>query len=108
MLASLEPQLGVVQQHALVDLDVPVLELEHHPTAALGRLERELERRPVGRGRAGLIQPIHLGQLLGPRLRLPGPRPGPEPGYEPLESLDLGLLALDRATERQIAGRLLA
>ena len=45
--------------------------------------------------------------MLGARLRLPGAGAGPEPGDEPLEPVDLGLLALDRAAEGQIARGLL-
>jgi hypothetical protein len=40
-------------------------------------------------------------------LGLPGPRSGAETRHEPLKSLDLGLLTLDRAAERQLARRLL-
>ena len=69
------------------------------------RLEGELAGRPRPGGRA--VDPLDLVQLLGPRLRLPGARAGAEARDEALQALDLGLLALDRAAEGQLARRLL-
>ena len=49
----------------------------------------------------------HLAELLGARLGLPRAGARPEAGHEALEPVDLGLLALDRAPEGQLARGLL-
>ena len=104
VLAALEPQLEVVEQRALADPQRPVLDLEHHASRPLGRLEGEAERLAV----AGVARdPVDLLQLLHARLRLARPSAGPEAVDEPLEPRDLGLLLLDRPPERQLARRLL-
>jgi len=79
-------------------------ELEHHPAAARGRLEGELER-----GSAGGIatQALDLLELLRPGLGLTRARAGAKAGDEALEAFDLGPLALERPSERQLPGRLL-
>ena len=104
VLAALQPQLGVAQQLALADPQRRVLHLEHDPAGALGRLEREAERLAVARV-AG--DALHLVELLRARLRLARAGAGAEAGHEALEPLDLLLLALDRAAERELARRLL-
>ena len=71
---------------------------------ALGRLEGEAEALAVARV-AG--DALHLVELLRARLRLAGAGAGAEAGHEALEPLDLLLLALDRAPERELARRLL-
>ena len=100
VLAALEPQLGVLQQRALADLEQPVLDLEDDAAGTLGRLEREAERLAVLRiGR----QPVDLVELLRPRRRLAGARAGAEARHEALELGDLGLLLLDHPAERELA-----
>ena len=54
MLAALEPQLGVVEQQLVAGATRRAVQLEHDPAAALRRLERELQRRAVRRGRASI------------------------------------------------------
>src|SRR3954451_25233720 len=103
VLAALEPQLGVVQQHATRDRQPPVLELEDHPPRALRRLEGELQRAPVLRV---ALDAVHLVELLDPRLRLARlGRLVAEALDEALHPRDLGLLALDRAPQRHLARR---
>ena len=106
VLAPLEPQLGVLEQLALARRDRRSLELQGDAPAARPRLELEPQR-PAGA--RVLLQALHLGELLHPCLGLARARPGAEARHEPLHALDLGLLALDRATQRELArGALLA
>ena len=75
------------------------------PRDRCGRaFEPEAQRRAVAR-RA--LDPLHLVELLGARLRLARAGAGAEAGDEALEPLDLRLLALDGAPERQLARGLL-
>ena len=53
------------------------------------------------------LDALHLVELLGARLRLARAGAGAEARDEALEPLDLRLLALDRAAERELARRLL-
>ena len=94
VLAALEPQLGVLQQHPIADLQQPVLDLEDHAARALGRLEGEAERLAVARV---ALDALDLVELLLARLGLARARARAEAGDEALELGDLGLLALDRA-----------
>ena len=105
VLGALEPQLGVLQQHAVADLQQPVLDLEHDAAGALGRLEGEAERpcRPSGRGPSRSI----LSSFFWRDWRLARAGARAEAVDEALELGDLGLLLLDRAPERQLALRLL-
>ena len=104
VLAALEPQLGVAQQLAVADPQLGVLELEDDAARALGRLEREAEALAVARVARDAL---HLVQALRARLRLARAGAGAEARDEALEPLDLLLLALDRAPERELARRLL-
>src|SRR5207247_6119442 len=67
VLATFEPQLGLVEQDSVWHLDAPVLELEDDPAGALGLLELELERAAVARV---AVDPLDLRQLLHAVLRL--------------------------------------
>ena len=71
--AALEPQLGVLQQHPVADLQQPVLDLEHDAAGALRRLEGEAERLAVARVAS---EPLDLVELLLARLA-PGARACP-------------------------------
>ena len=104
VLAALEPQLGLVQEQLVAGGQGRALQLQHHATAARGLVEPEAQPASVAR-RA--LDPVHLVELLGARLRLARARAGAEAGHEALEALDLRLLALDGAPERQLARRLL-
>src|SRR5207302_249115 len=68
-------------------------ELEHHASAPLRWLERELKGSPIP---GPAFDALELGEPLCARLGLPGARTGAEPADEPLQPLDLRLLALDR------------
>ena len=105
VLAALQPQLGVVEQRLAADRDRR-RRSSSNTTRPLrsGGLNANCSAAPSAGSRA---DPIDLVELLGARLRLPRAGAGPEPGDEPLEPLDLGLLALDRAAQRQLARRLL-
>jgi hypothetical protein len=112
VLAALEPQLGVLEQDevraalARADFHAPVLQLEDHAPAALGRGECELQSLDI---RSVPLDPLDLLQPLDPRLRLARLRGLVAKALdEPLHPLDLGLLSIDRATERELAGGLLA
>ena len=89
------------------DLDAPAGHLEDDAPAALGRLELELQ--PLAVARVAL-DALDLVQPLDARLRLLGLRRlRAEALDELLEALDLGLLLVDRAAERDLArGELLA
>ncbi len=108
VLAPLDPQRRILDQHPPRDLDPRALHLQREATAALrlGEAERQSARLPwIGRDRTRL----ELLDLLDPRLRLPGLRRlVAEPFHEPLHPGDLRLLLLDRAPERDLAGGLLA
>jgi hypothetical protein len=103
VLAALEPQVRVVDQHAPGDLEVAVLELEDDAAGALGRLEGDahLPRVPRVAGDA-----LDLLELLDPRLRLARLRRlGPEALDERLHPGDLGLLLLDRPARARARAR---
>ena len=98
------------QQHARrvgADLDAPAGHLEDDAPAALGRLELELQPLPVARV---AFDALDLVQPLDARLRLLGLRRlRAEALDELLQALDLGLLLVDRAAERDLTrGELLA
>ena len=121
VLAALEPQLGVIEQHAggrvasrdgsgavarglpaAADLDAAVAQLEDHARGAGRRRERELES--LGGGGIAL-DALELGELLHPRLRLA--RLGglvAEALDEPFHARDLRALRGDRAAEGELAG----
>src|SRR5205823_1691708 len=112
VLAAFEPQLGVLEQRhrllaaATTDLDARVLQLEDHAGRALRRRERELQATGVLRV---ALQALHLVELLQARLRLSRLRGlVAEARDEALHALDLGSLGLDRASQGQLAGGLLA
>jgi hypothetical protein len=109
VLAALEPQLGVGQQdppRLVADLQAAVLDLEDHAAGSLGPLELEAQRAAVARIP---FDPLHLVELLDPRLRLAGLRGlVAEALDEALHARDLRLLLLDRAPQRDLARRLLA
>ena len=73
VLAALEPQFAVVEQQAVADRHPAVLELEHHPTAALRGLEGELQPGAVGRplGRAARSSASFLARDWAWRARVP-------------------------------------
>src|SRR4051812_34447805 len=105
VLATLEPQLGLVEQDAAGDLDAPGLQLEHDPAGALGLLELEGEVAGVARV---AFDPFDLGELLHAVLGLARlGRLRAEALDERLHPRDLGLLLLDRAAERELARGLL-
>ena len=108
MLAALQPQLGVLQQHDRegTHLHARVGQLEDHPAGALRRLERELQSLPVARI---ALDALDLRQLLHARLRLFGLRRlVAEALDEALHALDLRLLLVDRLALRDLARGLLA
>ncbi len=109
VLAALEPQFGVLEQHDAA---------RRRPRSARraarrstrpersGRRERELQALAVGRV---ALDALDLRELLDARLRLA--RLGglvAEALDEPLHPLDLGLLGVDRPAERELARGLLA
>ncbi len=104
VLAALEPELELVEQLPLPDPQLPVLDLEDHAAGPLGRLEGEAQRLAVARVAR---DPVHLVELLLARLGLAGAGAGAEARDEALQRGDLGLLLLDRATQRELARRLL-
>jgi hypothetical protein len=104
VLPALEPELGVAQELALADPQRAALDLEHDAAGPLGRLEGEAERLAVPGVAA---DPLDLLQLLDARLRLARAGARAEARDETLERLDLRLLLLDRAPERQLARGLL-
>jgi len=107
VLAALDPERSALDQGAPRDLDPRVLHLQHELPGPGRRREREAQR-PTGR--RVVCDRIRLDplDLLEPRLRLPRLRRlVAEALDEPLHSRDLGLLALDRLAERDLACRLL-
>ena len=106
MLAPLEPQLAVLEQRPARHLEAAVLEVEHHSPGALRAAELEAERAVV-RGIA--LDPLHLVELLHPRLRLARlGRLVAEALDEALHAGDLRLLLLDLLAELHLARRRLA
>src|SRR5208337_1200607 len=110
VLPPLEPQLGVVEQdhrpslRAIAHLQAPVGELEDHTPRPPGFGEGELEP-PLIAGVA--LDPLHLRELLDPRLRLAGlARLEAEALDEALHALDLRPLRLDRLAECDLPGSL--
>ena len=104
MLAALQPQLGVVEQR-LPPADSAACSSSNttRPLRSGGLKANSRPAPSVG----SRVQPLDLGELLGARLGLAGAGARAKAGHEPLQALDLGLLALDRAAEGQLAGRLL-
>ena len=116
VLATLEPDLGVLEQDNWIParstparpshLDLTVEQLEDHLARALWRLEGELEPLAIPRV---TLDSVDLAQRLYARLRLFGL--GclvAEALDEALHPLDLGLLLVDRLAERDLARGLLA
>src|SRR6185437_9771204 len=104
VLASLEPQVGAGEQLLVARRKRRALQLQDNTARTRRLVEAEAERTPVARV---ALDPLHLLEPLGARLRLPRARAGAEAGHEPLQPLDLRLLALDRAAEGQLARGLL-
>ena len=105
VLTALEPQLAVVQQHALADADTaPSSNSNTTRPLRSGGLNANAEPLAVA---LTAVDPVDLVQPLLARLRLARARAGAEARDELLEPVDLRLLALDRAPECEFALRLL-
>ena len=107
VLAALDLQSSALDQGPPRDLDPRILHLQHEAPGALPEA-RTRTAASADRGVADGGVALDALDLLHPRLRLPGLRRlVAEALDEPLHPLDLGLLALDRLAERDLARRLL-